>query len=207
MIKLLSPMNLQNYWIKSFETKELNKNDFVYCKNFLLNNTRIITNNLTIVKKATDYEIFRTLESKLTDNINLYEIPVYSEIKEIKINNEISINCLISKVVLKIPQQKLRIIIDSSKRIIKLLYEMFENLELFDLLLIINCKIKKSRDNNYSYDLILSNFSIKYSTKNLFFDKRIILNNFTIFNINFPDYQIDDNYYDIIISDTKIKVN
>ena len=84
---------------------------------------------------------------------------------------------------------------------------MFENLELFDLLLIINWKIKKSRDNNYSYDLILSNFSIKYSTKNLFFDKRIILNNFTIFNINFPDYQIDDNYYDIIISVTKIKVN
>ena len=208
--KLISPIDLEYYSISSKfidENQDMKKNDFLYVKNFFLEKEKkeINCNNLSILKKANDYEIFNTLEKNLREE-SLDFLPNFEIITDIRISEKIQINCLISKVVLKSPQNKLIIISDIYNRLIKIEYNLFKYLELFDLLLIVNCSIKKSKDSDYLYDLILSNNSIKYSTKKLFFDKRLYLNNFTILNIHFPDFNEKYNYYDTLyIDDYKIK--
>ena len=210
--KLINPINLEFYSISSKyidKNQEIKVNDFLYCKNYLLEKEKkqILFNKLTILKKANDYEIFNILEKNMVKKDSLLNFPLFSIIEEIKISTKIQINYLISKVILKKPQDKLIIIADSFNRLIKIDYETFKYLDLFDLLLIINCEIEKSKDNNYLYNIIFSKNTIKYTTKELFFDKRIFLNNFTILNIIFPDYNEEYNYYDTLnIAENEIKV-
>ena len=86
-------------------------------------------------------------------------------------------------------------IIDAENRIIKIDNNLFDDLDLFDLILITNCKIKKSIKDKYTYDLELTENSIKYFTKNLFFDKRISLNNYTILDIKINDFKEGNNIF------------
>ena len=75
------------------------------------------------------------------------------------------------------------------------------------MIFIINCVISKSKKDMYSYNLKLSKDSIIYSSKELFFNKEINLNNHTILDINFPDYQEFGNYYNrLIINNCELEI-
>ena len=190
----------------------LREKDFIYCKNYLVSKNQIICDNLTIIKKPSDFELFHLTEVKLTNNKEIYEFPIIDEIKrqksrkyknesEIKDKVEEEVKYLIVKVVLKDIENNIILLIDSFNRLIKIEYKSFEKLNLFDLILLVNYKLKESKDNDYTYDLILSKDSIFYSTNKLFFDKRILLNNFTILDIYFPDFQSLNFYDNLIIGD------
>ena len=79
-------------------------------------------------------------------------------------------------------------------------YNQFEVLELFDLLFIIDCKIKRDKKNKFYYVLETKKDDLKmYRTKNLIFNKIISLNNYSVLIINIPDFKDDKNYYNRII--------
>ena len=82
---------------------------------------------------------------------------------------------------------------DKFNRLIEVDYETFKDLELFDLLFITKCEIKKSEKDEYFYKLSLTNNSLYYSTKELIFNKFISLNNYTILDIKIPDYKNNNN--------------
>ena len=175
-------------------------NDKIFIKNYSTNeNNEIICDNLTIIKHITDYELFHSLETKIAND--------FYEINKIENNDEIFIKCLISKVIYKNPFDKEIKIIDAENRIIKIDNNLFDDLDLFDLILITNCKIKKSIKDEYTYDLELTENSIKYYTKNLFFDKRISLNNYTILDIKINDFKEGNNIFNkIILSDMEYEI-
>ena len=58
--------------------------------------------------------------------------------------------------------------------------------------------IKKSEENPFYYRLILKDESLCYSTKQLIFNNEISINNFTIFDLNIPDFDENNNHYKII---------
>ena len=200
-IELLCPIYLKKFFIDlkyiTDEISDIKTKDIIYFKNYLLENNNIICNNLTKVKKATDYKIFNKLQLKL-DNRNNSINKLIKEIKPIQFDKEIEINCLFAKVILKNIKNKSIKIIDIYDRIIDLSYDVFKYLDLFDIFFITNCKIYKSKNDIFSYNLQLSNDSIIHYSKKLFFDKRIIINNFTILDIYFPDFQKNGNFYNKI---------
>ena len=172
-------------------------NDFIYIKNYLLKKNDIICNNLSMIKKESDYEIFHLVEHKLHIQEKLVNI-ISKEIKPVESDKEITIKCLVAKVVLKDIKKSSIQIIDHLDRLIELEYDKYNNLDLFDLLIISNCKISKSKKDAFSYILVELSDSKIYSTKKLFFDKRIRINNYTLLYINFPDFQNNYNYYNTI---------
>ena len=205
-IELLSPLNLKTYLLKlnSEFTKDISNlecSKFIYIKNYILeDDNNIRYDGLTILRKASDFDIFHLLESKIDFSpVNYHDFT--GEIMPIKLNEKIliKINCLVSKVVLKDNKKQRLLIIDIFNRLIELDYNVFKNYELFDLVLITQCTINRSQKDIFVYDLKLSNESIIYSSKELIFDKRINLNNSTILDINFPDYKKIGNYYNKII--------
>ena len=202
MTNLISIKDSSNYLIDNKNNfSSLNLYDKIYIKNYMLKeNNEILCNKLTTIKYNSDYDIFHTLETKIKED--------FYEINKIENNNEIFIKCLICKVI-EVDKFKDKIkIIDELNRIIQIDKDLFNNLDLFDLLLITNCKIKKSKDDEYSYDLKLTENSIKYHSKNLFFDKRISLNNYTILDINIPDFKKENNIFNtIIISKNELEIN
>jgi len=208
-IELLSPINLKTYFLKlnSEFTKDISNLkcfNLIYIKNYILKDDKNISYDaLTIFKKANDFDIFHFLESKFdfcpsnNNNIN----GIIQEINPI-IHKEtliIKINCLVSKVVLKDNKKQRLLIIDIFNRLIELDYNKFKSYDLFDLVLITKCTINKSKKDIFVFDLKLSEESIIYSSKELIFDKRINLNNFTVLDINFPDYKDNENYYNKLI--------
>ena len=100
-------------------------NDKIFIKNYSTNeNNEIICDNLTIIKRITDYELFHSLETKIAND--------FYEINKIENNDEIFIKCLISKVIYKNPFDKEIKIIDAENRIIKIDNNLFDDLDLFD---------------------------------------------------------------------------
>ena len=200
-IELLCPINLEKYivYLKyiSDGTPDLKIKDILYINNYLLENNNIICNNLTTVKKATDYEIFHKLQIKLDNKSNLTK-QLAKEIKPIKCDKEIQIKCLFAKVILKDIKKKQVKIMDIFNRIIDLSYDKFKYLDLFDIFFITNCKIYKSKNDIFSYNLKSSNDSIIHFSKKLFFDKRITINNISILDVYFPDFQKNGNFYNKI---------
>jgi len=211
-IELLCPISLKKNFIDikylTNEILEIKTKDIIYFKNYLLKNDNIICNNLTIVKKATDYEIFNILQEKLGNKTTTNEILV-KEIKPIiECDIEFKINCLFAKVILKDIKKKLIKIMSIYNQIIDLSYDEFQYLDLFDLFFITNCKINKSKNDIFSYNLKVSKDSIVYYSKKLFFDKRIKINNSTILDIYLPDFQKNDNKYNKIkILDYDMEIN
>ncbi len=129
------------------------------------------------------------------------------EIKPILENKKIKLDYLVGKVVLKVKKPKQLKIIDIFDRIIELEYESFKYLDLFDILFITNCEIEKSKNDEYTYDLNLLSESFKYYSKNLYFDKRIKLNNYTILDIYYNDFRGNNNLYNsIILNEKDIKI-
>ena len=200
-IELLCPIYLKKFFIDLKyiinEISDTKTKDIIYFKNYLLASNNIICNNLTTVKKATDYEIFNILQLKLDNKDNSIN-KLIKEIKPIQCDKEIEIKCLFAKVILKDIKKKLIKIIDIYDKIIDLSYDVFKYLDLFDILFITNCKIYKSKNDIFSYSLQLSNDSIIHYSKKLFFDKRILINNFTILDIYFPDFKKNGNFYNKI---------
>ena len=178
----------------------LNKNDFIYLKFHSINKNKITCNNLTFIQKANEYQIFNILDKKI---VNKYLLDFY-EIKTIKENEEIKLAYIFTKIILKSFNDQYILIVDKFNRIIKLTYNQIPDLDLFDLLIIINCKIKKDQNNKFYYILILTDKSLYYKSKTLVFNKEISINNYSLLNINIPDYKEKNNYYNqIIISDFK----
>ena len=200
-INFISPLDSKNYYIESkYIPENLRvKDKIIYLKNYLIRNNEITCNNLTIIKLADDYEIFNLLESR----INQEPKESLKEIKPILENKKIKLDYLVGKVVLKVKKPKQLKIIDIFDRIIELEYESFKYLDLFDILFITNCEIEKSKNDEYTYDLNLLSESFKYYSKNLYFDKRIKLNNYTILDIYYNDFCGNNNLYNSIILNEK----
>ena len=197
---LENPISLENYTIKSDYFKSIDNlkdHDFVHLKNFLYNKKReIICINLTTVQKASDYKIFTTLDNYIS-NHRLHEAHEYKPIEK---DEKISLSYLFSKVVLKNKKEKYMVIMDKMNRLIEVDFNKFKDLDLFDLLFITNCSIKKSNKDEYLYKLMMDkNTSLYYSTKELIFDKNISINNFTILDIRIPDFSEGHNFINKII--------
>ena len=173
----------------------------------LKNNNEIKYNNLTIIKIASDYEIFHTLELHHRKNNEELKKDVY-ELFPIEKEEKEEIKCLVCKIVLKDKLNKTIKAIDLSNKIIDLDFDLFQSLDLFSLLLITNCTIFKSSHDIFSYSLELNKNSIQYKTNSLYFDKRINLNNYTLISTHFPDFKDNNNYYEkIIISNVEFKIS
>ena len=117
----------------------------------------------------------------------------FYELKKIENDNEKTYAYLFGKVILKSVEEQYVLIVDKFNKIIRLDYNQIPNLSLFDLLIIINCKIKKFND--FYYKLILTEGTITYKSDNVMFDKKISINNYSLLNINIPDYNDNNNYY------------
>ena len=209
IIQLISLYDSKQFLIKSHLLKNIvpKEKEFLFIKNYLLNRNEIEGNNLTIIKKASDYDIFHKLE--LDNQKNQEELKKdYYEILPIDKEEKEEIKCLVCKIVLKEQKDKIIKAIDLSNRIIDLDFDLFQSLDLFSLLLITNCTICKSNNDIFSYSLQLNKNSIQYNTNTLYFDKRISLNNYTLINVQFPDFKHDNNYYDkIIFSNIEFKIS
>ena len=121
-IELLSPLNLKTYLLKlnSEFTKDISNlecSKFIYIKNYILeDDNNIRYDGLTILRKASDFDIFHLLESKIDFSpVNYHDFT--GEIMPIKLNEKIliKINCLVSKVVLKDNKKQRLLIIDIFK--------------------------------------------------------------------------------------------
>ena len=205
-INLISPINSKKYYIdvKYIPENLRVKDKIIYIKNYLIQNDEILCNNLTIVKLSDDYETFNLLESRVNQESN----ESLKEIKSILGEEKVKIECLVGKVVLKVPNPKQLKIIDTFDRIIELDFESFKYLDLFDILFITNCEIQKSKNDEYTYNLSLLPESFKYYSKNLYFDKRIKLNNYTLLDIYYNDFCANNNLYNtIIINESNINIS
>jgi len=201
-IKLFDPIkyeyyNMDSKYIKRITDIKIKK--FIYLKFYIVKEDNIICNNLTFIEKANDFQIFSILDKKIT-NKNLLD---FNEIIKIEDDKERAYTYLFAKVILKSIKEQYVLIVDKFNKIIRLDYNQIQNLELFDLLIIINCKIQKYND--YYYNLKLTEKTIIYKSNNLIFNKKISINNYSLLNINIPDYKDDcNNYYNkLIISDFK----
>ena len=210
IIHLASLYDSKKFLINFNKLKKINpkEKDFVFIKNYLLkNNNEIKYNNLTIIKIASDYEIFHTLELHHRKNNEELKKDVY-ELFPIEKEEKEEIKCLVCKIVLKDKLNKTIKAIDLSNKIIDLDFDLFQSLDLFSLLLITNCTIFKSSHDIFSYSLELNKNSIQYKTNSLYFDKRINLNNYTLISTHFPDFKDNNNYYEkIIISNVEFKIS
>ena len=72
---------------------------------------------------------------------------VFYEFKPIKKNDSIDLNYVYSKFVLKNNQENFIIILGKFNRLIKYYLKENEDIDLFDLILITNCKIIRSSEN------------------------------------------------------------
>ena len=201
IIKLFDPISYEYYTMDYKYIKnriKLNKNDFIYLKFHLIKEKEIICHNLTFIQKADEFQIFRILDEKII-NKNLFN---FYEVNPIEDNDEKTLTFLFAKVILKNIKEQYILIIDKFNRIVRLKYNQIPDLDLFDLLLIINCQIKKDEKAKFYYILKLKKNSIIYKSKNLIFNKTISINNYSLLNIIIPDYKEKHNYYNqIIISD------
>ena len=198
-IKLMSPINLEYFFIekKYIDSQLDSKNEVLYIKNFLMEDKDIICNNLTIII-TDDYQIFHLLESKINNESNSESNSLVKEIKPILSFEQIKINYLLVKVVLKDLKKKQIKVIDTFDRIIELEYESFKHLNLFDILFITDCQIQKSKIDDFTYNLTLTSESFVFVSKDLYFDKRIKLNNYTLLDIYYLDFNEKNNLYNII---------
>ena len=202
-IKLFDPIKYQYYYMDSEYTKniiDIKKNDFIYFKYHSIIEDNIICNNLTFIHKANDFQIFTISDKKISNN----KLLDFYEVKEIIDDNEKNYSYIFAKVILKSIKEKYILIVDKFNRIIRLDYKQIPNLELFDLLIIINCKLKKYKECKYYYELILTEKTITYKSGKLILNKKISINNYSILNIKFPDFNKKSNYYNkLILSDSQ----
>ena len=205
-IKLFDPIEIKHYYLdkKYTENITLNYKEFIYLKFHIIENRDILCNNLTFIRKANEYKIFSIIDKNIGKDFNSN----FYELEEIKGNVKEEYAYIFSKVILKSIKEKYILILDRFNKIIKLNYEKFSYLDLFDLLLIIDCEIIKDPINKYYYNLLLiDGKSLIYYSKALILHKEISINNYSILNINIPDYNTTNNYYDhIILSDNEINI-
>ena len=190
---IIDPSKLENM-------KDLKLNEFIFIKYFSITNKTIGLNNCSFIQKANDYQIFKILEQKINSEFNLKNKEDFFEIEPIKNKNEIKERYIFSKVVLKDRKKNFILILDKFNRIIKYDLKADDNIDLYDLILITNCYIIKSSEDKYIYELRINEKkenSLFYVSKELFFNKEIQINNYTILDILFPDFKTK-NYYNVI---------
>jgi len=200
IMELFDPINYTYYYMNRDEVKhltEIKKNDFIFLKYHLIYKDNIFINNLTFIQKANEFQIFSILDKKIPNRTS-----DFCELKEIKEEDEKEYIFIFGKVILKNIKEKYILIIDKFNKIVKLNYNIIPNLDLFDLLFIYHCRIKKSPNDKYYYLLNLEKNSLIYQSKKLILNKSISINNYSILNVNIPDFKEKNNYYNqIIISD------
>ena len=195
-IKLFDPVLYRYYYIDKKFIKNTKKNEFIYLKFHMIKDSHIYCNDLTFIQKANDFQIFSSLDKKISNEY----LKDFYRVKEIEDNGKKHLAFIFAKVILKDKIKNDILILDKFNRIIRLKYNEFKDLELFDLLFIIDCKIKKDNNNKFYYVLESKKEQlIMYKTKNLIFNKNISINNYSLLNINIPDFQKDNNYYNKII--------
>ena len=98
---------------------DIKEKDFIYCRNHLVKDKKIICDNLTIIKKPSDFELFHLTEIELVNNKEIYEFPIIDEIKsnkctksKNKYNMEEKKMNLILKVVLKDKEKNMILLIN-----------------------------------------------------------------------------------------------
>ena len=205
-IKLFDPIKVKYYYMEKEYIKNLNlkHKEFIYLKFHIIKNKDILCNNLTFIQKANEYQIFSIIDKSIEKELN----PDFLELEEIKGKYKEKYLYIFSKVIFKCKKDNYILVIDKFNNIIKLNFDEFSYLDLFDLLLIIDCEIIKDPENKYYYNLLINKEkSLIYQSKTLILNKKISINNYSILNINIPDYKKENNYYDhIIFSEHKIKV-
>ena len=201
-VKLFDPILYEYYFLdKKFIKDKLifKKNDFIYIKFHMINEKEILCNNLTFIQKANEFQVFEILDQKIS-NKNLKD---YNKLKKIENKDEITLAFLLAKVVLKNEKEKYLVLFDKRTRLIRLNYDQIQNLDLFDLLIIINCKIKREKGDEFYYNLNLKDESIIYTSKKLIFNKKISINNYTLLDIKIPDFKKENYYNKVIISNNE----
>lgn len=206
-LKLFDPISYNYYFInkKFLENKLIIKiNDFIYLKFYMINGEDILCNNLTFIQKANELQIFSIIDQKIP-NKNLKD---FYQLKRIENKKEKNLAFLYAKVVLKNKKEKYILLFDKFNRLIRLEYDQIPNLDLFELLIIINCKIRVEKEGDFYYNLdIITDKTLIYTSKNLIFNKKISINNYSLLNIKIPDYKEKNNYYDrFIISNFENKL-
>ena len=182
--------------LKGLKNFRLNK--FLYIKNFSKENKTIILNNFSSIQIASDFQVFKLIDKKIEIFNNFNFNQDFYKLKPIEDEYPIEIPYLLSKVVLKTSGENYVIIMDKFKRLFRFKSKLIKDLNLFDLILITNCKIKRSSNSELFYDLTLNNNALFYVSNELIFNKDISINNYTILDIVFPDFNLDGNYYNKI---------
>ena len=149
-MKLFDPIEYEYYFIdKKFIKDKINikKNEFIYLKFYLINDdeSEILCNNLTFIQKANEFQIFSIIDQKISSK----KLLDFNKLKKIEDKDEITLAFLFAKVVLKNEKEKYIILFDKFNRLIRLNYDQIPNLDLFDLLLIIKCKIQRDKKMNF----------------------------------------------------------
>ena len=177
-IKLFDPISYEYYFLdKKFINDKLivKKNEFIYLKFHMINENEILCNNLTFIQKANEFQKFNIIDQKISNNY----LKDFNKLKKIEDKDEKTLAFLFAKVVLKNKKEKYIILFDKFNRLIRLNYDQIPNLDLFDLLLIIKCKIQRDKKDEFYYNLnLIKDKSLIYTSKNLIFNKKISINNY-----------------------------
>lgn len=107
-------------------------------------------------------------------------IATFTNLNQQKKKDENNSKYIFSKVVLKNNSENYIIILDKFNRIIKCNFINKQKINLYDLIIIINCSIKKSLEDEFIYELKLNKNSLFHISKELILNKEISINNYTI---------------------------
>ena len=204
VIKLKEIMNRHSIKLDCSNLTDKDKfenNKFLYVKNFSIEDGKIILNNLSFIEKATDYQIFKILDNKINklNSNSILKEEDFCELKPVDEKSKNELSFIFSKIVLKNKKEKYIIMLDEYHRIIRYKNNIIDNLNLYDLILIIKCTLLKARKDDLIYDLKLKENSIFHICKDLILNKQITINNYTIIDIFFPDFNKSSNYVEKII--------
>ena len=152
-MKLFDPIEYEYYFLdKKFLKDKINvkKNEFIYLKFYMINDdeSEILCNNLTFIQKANEFQIFSIIDQKISNK----KLKDFTKLEKIEDKDEITLAFLLAKVILKNEKEKYIILFDKFNRLMRLNYNQIPNLDLFDLLIILYCKIQ--RDNKDEFYII-----------------------------------------------------
>ena len=208
-LKVKNIITLDEYIIDLTHLKEIKKfksNDFIYIKHFSITKGIIELNNLSFIQKANDFQIFKMIEKQIEIFNDLPKNNDFYEFKPIKKNDSIDLDYLFTKVVLKNNADNFIILLDKFNRLIRYYIKQDDNINLFDLILITNCKIISSSKKIFEYELKLKDNSLFYVSKELIFNKEIVINNYTILDIAFPDFKTENYFNKLIFCEKEVSI-
>ena len=208
-IKVKNTITSEEYLIDSTKLEipdNLEINQFIFIKYFSLVNKTIKIYNFSFIQKANDFQIFKLLENQIDTLNNFKYNDDFYELESIEKNKEIYLEYIFSKVVLKNKNENFIIILDKFNRLIRYNYKVEEEIDLYDLIFITNCSIKKSPENKFIFELLLKKNSLFYVSKDLILNKEIVINNYTILDIFFPDFSKENYYNKIIINEKEVSI-